>query len=79
LDDEFTVQTVPYTAFLDQSGFTVRDIYYVYLAAFNQGFGEYEGLEFPLPMNLPKRRIFNPAGLATYGTIAPVDSILVLP
>ncbi len=79
LEDEVTTHIVPYTAFQDQTGFDIRDVYYVYLAAFNQGFGSYEGIEFPLPLILPRQRISNPSGFATYGTVAPVDSILVLP
>jgi len=79
LDADVTTHIIPYTVFEDQTGFAIRDTYYVYLVAYNQGFGEYPGLEFPLPPNLPKRRISNPSGLATYGTVAPLDSILVLP
>ncbi|OGC96479.1 MAG: hypothetical protein A2W25_14930 [candidate division Zixibacteria bacterium RBG_16_53_22] len=79
LDADVTTHIIPYTAFEDQTGFAIRDTYYLYLAAFNQGFGGYTGLNFPLPPNLPKRRISNPAGFATYGTVAPVDSVLVLP
>jgi hypothetical protein len=79
LEADVTNRTIPYTTFEDSIGFAIRDIYYVYLAAFNQGFGEYDGIQFPLPENLPKRRISNPSGYATYGTIAPVDSIMVLP
>jgi len=79
LDADVVTHIVPDTTFEDGSGFPVNDIYYVYLVAFNQGFGEYSGIPFPLPQGLPARRIFDPDGLARYGAVAPYDSILVLP
>lgn len=79
LDDEVTNHVVPYTIFEDEFGSVIRDVYYVRLAAFNQGFGSYEDIEFPLPLGLPRQRLTNPSGFATYGTVAPADSILVLP
>jgi hypothetical protein len=79
LNSDITVHTVPYTAFEASSGLPVDDIYYVYLVAFNQGFGEYDGMQSPLPEGLPQRRLSNPAGFARYGVVAPYDSILVLP
>jgi hypothetical protein len=73
------IAIVPDTTFEDSDGLPVDDTYYIYLAAFNEGFGEYEGIPFPLPPGLPQRRILDPSGFARYGTVAPVDSIVVRP
>jgi hypothetical protein len=70
---------VPDTTFENPAGFSIPDVYYVYLVAYNQGFGEYDGLRFPLPQGLADRRLTDPAGYIRYGTIAPVDSIIILP
>lgn len=79
LNSNITSAVVPDSTFEDPFGFIVDDIYYVYMVAFNQGFGEYDGIPFPLPPGLPERRISEPAGFLRYGTVAPVDSIIVLP
>jgi hypothetical protein len=79
LNADETLFYVPDTTFMDSNYFLVPDSYYIYLAAFNQGFGEYDGIPFPLPPGLPQRRILDPVGFARYGTIAPIDSVIVLP
>jgi hypothetical protein len=79
LNSDVTAFLVPDTTFENLSGFPVIDTYLIYIAAFNEGFGEYAGMPFPLPPGLPQRRVSDPAGLIRYGTVAPVDSIVVLP
>jgi hypothetical protein len=76
---DVTSYIVPDTTFEDPSGFAVPGVYYVFLAAFNQGFGEFRGQRFPLPANLPQRVVSDPAGNFRYGTVAPADSIIILP
>jgi hypothetical protein len=68
---------VPDTTFEDPDGFIVDGIYSIYIVAFNQGFGEYDGIPFPLPLGLPQQRISEPSGYLRYGTVAPLDSIIV--
>lgn len=68
---------VPDTTFEDSDGFIVNGIYPIYIVAFNQGFGEYDGIPFPLPLGLPQQRISEPSGYLRYGTVAPLDSIIV--
>lgn len=79
LSSAVTNYTVPDTTFEDPSGFAVPGVYYVFLAAFNQGFGEFPGQRFPLPPNLPQRVVSDPVGHMRYGTVAPADSIIILP
>jgi hypothetical protein len=68
---------IPDTTFENDSGSIVPGTYYIYLAAFNQGFGEYRDIKFPLPQGLPRRIINNPSGFLRYGTVARADSIIV--
>jgi hypothetical protein len=70
--------TVPDTTFEDLTGLPISGIYYIYMAAFNQGFGQFNDMHFPLPAGLPRRTISNPIGYLRYGTVAPVDSTIVL-
>lgn len=71
------VFVVPDTTFEDAYGDPVYAIYYIYLIAFNEGFGPYSGILFPLPEELPQRAITDPSGFMQYGTTAPLDSIIV--
>jgi hypothetical protein len=68
---------VPDTTFEDFAGDPVYAVYYIYLIAFNEGFGPYSGIKFPLPEGLPRRTISDPFGFLQYGTVAPLDSIIV--
>ena len=77
LDSSIRNFLIPDTVFEDISGFTVDDTYLIFLVAYKDGFGEYPGLPFPLPDGLPQRRILEPSGYIRYGTVAPVDSIVV--
>ena len=79
LDDGVFSYIVPDTVFEDVSGFPVNDTYFIYLAAFSDGFGEYPGIPFPLPSGLPERRVSDPAGFVRAGIVAPLDSIFVRP
>lgn len=72
-----TVFVVPDTTFEDAVGDPVYAVYYIYLIAFNEGFGPYSGIRFPLPEGLPQRAISDPSGFMQYGTAAPLDSIIV--
>lgn len=76
-DADVTTYTVLDTMFEDSIGVVVPDTYLLYMAAYNQGFGDYEGLDYPLPHGLPQRRILDPSGFLRYGTVAPIDSIVV--
>lgn len=72
---------VPETTFEDDIGGIVNTVYYIYVIAFNEGFGRFnrEGRDIPMPDNLPERSISDPSGLLRYGTVAPIDSIIVVP
>lgn len=72
---------VPETTFEDSIGSIVDAVYYIYVIAFNVGFGQFirEGRTIPMPDNLPERSISDPSGLLRYGTVAPIDSIIVVP
>jgi hypothetical protein len=72
-----TVFVVPDTTFEDFYGDPVYAVYYIYLIAFNEGFGPYPGIRFPVPEGLPQRQISDPSGTMQYGTVAPLDSIIV--
>lgn len=72
-----TTFTIPDTTFENSSGILVPDIYYIYLVAFNGGFGSYDGMTFFLPDGIPARHISEPTGSMRYGTVAPRDSIIV--
>jgi hypothetical protein len=72
-----TVFVVPDTTFEDFAGDPVYAVYYIYLIAFNEGFGPYSGIKFPVPEGLPRREISDPFGFMQYGTTAPLDSIIV--
>ena len=72
-----TVFVVADTTFEDAAGDPVYAVYYIYLIAFNEGFGPYDGIRFPLPEGLPQRAISDPSGFMQYGTTAPLDSIIV--
>jgi hypothetical protein len=69
--------TVPDTTFEDFAGDIVSGVYYIYVIAFNRGFGSYNGIQFPPPEGLPDHRISDPSGILHYGTVAPLDSIVV--
>lgn len=77
LGTDSTAFLIPDTTFEDATADIISDTYYIYLAAFNQGFGPYLGLTYPLPDSLPQRRVADPAGFLRYGTVAPIDSIIV--
>lgn len=79
LGAENTVYTIPYTTFQDPNSLnTIDDTYYIYVVAFNQGFGAYSGMPlFLLPPGVPQRTISDPSGKLKYGTLAPLDSIIV--
>lgn len=68
---------VPDTTFEDFAGDPIYAVYYIYLIAFNEGFGPYSGIRFPVPEGLPRRTISDPSGFLQYGTVAPLDSIIV--
>lgn len=72
-----TIFVVPDTTFEDFAGDPVYAVYYIYLIAFNEGFGPYSGIRFPVPEGLPRRAISDPSGFLQYGTVAPLDSIIV--
>ena len=74
----YTLQEVD-SVFVDGAGYEVFGTYYIYLIAFNNGFKPYVGLKFPLPDDVPVRPLAGPSGTAGYGTIAPIDSIRVIP
>ena len=80
LGSENTLYTIPYTTFEDPNSLnTIYDTYYVYVVAFNQGFGAYSGMPlFPLPPGVPQRTVSDPSGQLKYGTLAPLDSVIVL-
>jgi hypothetical protein len=69
--------TLPDTVFENDQGDLEPDIYYVYIGAYTRGFIAYDGIEFPVPVTVPRRTLLNPTGLMGYGRIAPVDSIFV--
>jgi hypothetical protein len=79
LGSENTIYTIPYTTFEDPNSLnTIDDTYYVYVVAFNLGFGAYAGMPFfPMPAGVPLRTISDPSGQLKYGTVAPLDSIIV--
>lgn len=79
LGAENTVYTIPYTTFEDPNSLNaIDDTYYIYVVAFNQGFGAYSGMPlFLLPPGVPQRTISNPSGKLKYGTLAPLDSVIV--
>jgi hypothetical protein len=68
---------VPDTTFEDFAGDVVPAVYYIYVIAFNRGLGPYSGIKFPLPAGLPRQTISDPSGFLQYGTVAPLDSIVV--
>jgi len=72
-----TVFVVPDTTFEDFAGDLVYAVYYIYLIAFNEGFGPYSGIRFPVPEGLPRHAISDPFGFLQHGTAAPLDSIIV--
>ncbi len=72
-----TTFVVPDTTFEDFAGDPVYSVYYIYVIAFNEGFGPYTGIRFALPEGLPRRAIPDPSGFLQYGTTAPLDSIIV--
>jgi hypothetical protein len=72
-----TFFTVPDTTFEDFAGDVVPAVYYIYLIAYNRGFGPYSGIQFPVPEGLPRQFISDPSGYLQYGTVAPLDSIVV--
>lgn len=72
-----TLFVVPDSTFEDFYGDPIYAVYYIYLIAFNEGFGPYSGIRFPLPEGLPQRAISDPSGFMQYGTTAPLDSIIV--
>ncbi len=72
-----TTFVVPDTTFEDFAGDPVYAVYYIYVIAFNEGFGPYTGIRFALPEGLPRRAIPDPSGFLQYGTTAPLDSIIV--
>ena len=47
---------VPDTTFENYAGDPISGIYYIYLIAYNEGFGPYEGIEFQVPEGLSFRR-----------------------
>jgi len=69
--------TIPDTTFETTTGMLVPDVYYIYLVAFNGGFGSYGGMTFFLPEGIPARPLSEPSGYMRYGTVAPRDSIVV--
>jgi hypothetical protein len=69
--------TIPTTAFETSSGNPVADIYYIYVVAYNGGFGPFPGMKFPLPSNLPAEAISEPNGHIRVGVVAPADSVIV--
>ena len=79
LGPQDTLYTIPYTTFQDpHSFFKIPDTYYIYVIAFNEGFGAYA--EMPIivfPSVIPQRTVSDPAGHFKYGTVAPIDSIIV--
>lgn len=72
-----TTFVIPDTTFEDFYGDIIYGVYYIYLIAFNEGFGPYSGIRFPVPEGLPRRAISDPSGFLQYGTAAPLDSIMV--
>jgi hypothetical protein len=69
--------TIPRTAFESSSGNPVADIYYIYVTAFNGGFGPFPGMKFPLPSNMPAEAINDPNGHKRVGVVARADSVIV--
>ncbi len=72
-----TVFVVPDTTFENFAGEPGYAVYYIYLIAFNEGFGPYSGIRFPVPDELPRLSISDASGFLQYGTVAPLDSIIV--
>ena len=68
---------VPDTTFENFAGDPVPSIYYIYLIAYNEGFGPYSGIKFQVPEGLPEKTIIDPAGTLRFGTVAALDSITV--
>jgi len=68
---------IPDTTFEDFAGDPVAGVYYIYLIAFNEGFGPYDGIRFEVPEGLPQKSISDPAGVLRFGTVAALDSITV--
>jgi len=68
---------IPDTTFEDFAGDVIPGTYYVYLIAYNEGFGPYSGIQFEVPEGLPQKTIFDPSGYLLFGTVAPLDSITV--
>lgn len=77
LSSAVTFFTVPDTTFEDFAGDVVPAVYYIYVIAYNRGFGPFSGIAFPLPQGLPRHAIADPSGFLKYGTVAPLDSIVV--
>lgn len=75
--DGSNIYVVPDTTFENFAGDVVSGIYYIYLIAFNSGFGPYSGIPFPVPEGLPEKTILDPLGKLRYGTVADIDSIIV--
>lgn len=73
----FRYFTIPDTAFENSLGILEPDTYYVYVGAYTRGFMSYDGIPCPIPANLPKRTLVNPAGYMGYGEIAPRGLIIV--
>ncbi|MEE9554431.1 MAG: hypothetical protein V3W18_09060 [candidate division Zixibacteria bacterium] len=68
---------VPDTTFENYAGDPVPATYYIYLIAFNEGFGPYPGIRFPVPEDLPEKVISDPIGVLRFGTVAALDSVVV--
>jgi len=68
---------VPDTTFENFAGDPVPGVYYIYLIAYNEGFGPYSGIKFPVPEGLPEKLISDPVGTIRFGTVAALDSIIV--
>ncbi len=77
LSSTATSFVIPDTTFETSTGNLVAGIYYIYVVAYNGGFGPYSGISFPLPSGLPARSISEPTGHIRVGTVAPVDSVII--
>ncbi len=77
LAEQDSSYVIPDTTFENASGDIVPGTYYIYLIAFNRGFGPYFDIQFPVPEGLSPRAISDPNGSFIYGTVAPLDSIMV--
>jgi hypothetical protein len=73
-----TTDTIPPEVFENPNSFnTIPDKYFIYVVAYNQGFGDFQGRQFPLPAGVTGQTNSEPAGILKYGTIAPVDSVRI--